>query len=514
MAGGKQSPRQMMVNLMYLVFISMLAMNMSKEVLSAFGLMNEKLSESNVRATEKNTAAYATLAQKATEQAKQYGKAKEDTDKLRVMADGLFTYISDLKTKMTSEVKKEDIRNYESMDKSGFLDQYFFASGKISPKGKEFMDKMNQFREESLLVLKNQPDLSKVIAVRFSTKDVKSAKDGLVKNWLKYNYEGFPLIASLTKLTQIQADIKNTEADALTALLQGELESAVSMSNYDAMVVFDKNAYYPGEKLSGKIVLGKNDPNLTAEKVILNGKVMAADKIKAGQVILDGPAGSVGDKELKGEFQFKQGDSIVTIPILGGYSVIPKPNEAVVSADKMNVVYRGLSNPLTISVPGVSGNKVSASAPGLRRIKGDKYVMNPGKGSEVTIRVSATLPGGGKISTPKKYRIKDIPPAVGMVRNQYGTVKMPKASLARINVAAGLPDFLFDLKLNVSSFKVKVPGQVTIPVNGRQLNARAKKALAKARRNDIIVIYDIKASVSGSNYKLKKVLPVSIEITN
>ncbi len=494
---------------MYLVFIAMLAMNMSKEVLSAFGLMNEKLSESNIRATEKNKASYDLLALKAAEQAKQYGEAKEKTDKLRAMADEFFVYIGDLKTQMTTEI--EDKKAYESMDKSGFLDQYFFAGGKITAKGKEFVDKMNQFREQSLVVL-GESELSSVVAARFKTDDVKT--QGVTKNWLKYNYEGFPLIASLTKLTQIQADIKTTEADALTALLQGELESAVSMTNYDAMVIFDKNAYYPGEKLSGRIVLGKNDPNLTAEKVIVNGEEMPADKIQAGQVILDGPAGSVGDKELKGEFQFMENDSLVTIPILGGYSVIPKPNEAVVSADKMNVVYRGLSNPLTISVPGVSGNKVSASAPGLRRVKGDKYVMNPGKGTEVTIRVSATLPGGGKISTPKKYRIKDIPPAVGMVRGQYGTVKMPKASVARISVAAGLPDFLFDLKLNVSSFKIKVPGQLTIPVNGRTLTARAKQALAKARRNDVITIYDIKASVSGSNYKIKKVLPVSIEITN
>ncbi|WP_064965435.1 gliding motility protein GldM [Tenacibaculum ovolyticum] len=511
MAGGKQSPRQRMVNLMYLVFIAMLAMNMSKEVLSAFGLMNEKLSESNIRATEKNNASYETLALKASEQAKQYGEAKEKTDKLRSMADELFAYIGDLKTKMAADI--EDKKAYESMDKSGFLDQYFFASGKITPKGKEFVDKINQFREQSLVVL-GESELSTVVAARFSTNDVKSKKDNITKNWLNYNYEGFPLIASLTKLTQIQADVKTTEADALTALLQGELESAVSLKNYEAMVVFEKNAYYPGEKLSGKIVLGKNDPNLTAEKVILNGEEMPADKIQAGQVILDGPAGTVGDKELKGEFQFMENDSLVTIPILGGYSVIPKPNQAVVSADKMNVVYRGLSNPLTISVPGVSGNKVSASAPGLKRVKGDRYAMYPGKGSEVTIRVSATLPGGGKISTPKKYRIKDIPPAVGMVRGQYGTVKMPKASLSRISVAAGLPDFLFDLKLNVHSFKVKVPGQVTIPVNGRTFSNRAKQALNKARRNDVITIYDIKASVSGSNYKIRKVLPVSIEITN
>ncbi len=65
MAGGKQSPRQKMINLMYLIFIAMLAMNMSKEVLSAFGLMNEKLAVANEKATEQNAKAYESLALKA-----------------------------------------------------------------------------------------------------------------------------------------------------------------------------------------------------------------------------------------------------------------------------------------------------------------------------------------------------------------------------------------------------------------------------------------------------------------
>ena len=47
--------------------------------------------------------------------------------------------------------------------------------------------------------------------------------------------------------------------------------------------------------------------------------------------------------------------------------MIPKPNEAVISADKMNVVYKGLTNPMTISIPGIPSNKVTASAPGLTK---------------------------------------------------------------------------------------------------------------------------------------------------
>ncbi|WP_075341573.1 type IX secretion system motor protein PorM/GldM [Tenacibaculum agarivorans] len=510
MAGGKQSPRQKMINLMYLIFIAMLAMNMSKEVLSAFGLMNEKLTDANTRATEQNLKAYENLARKAQEQEKQYGAAKGKTDTLKIEADEFYTYIEDLKTKITSDLK--DKKDYETMDKSKTLDELFFVSGTITPEGKEFVSKMDEFRKSALNVL-GETELAGVISSRFSTDPVKN-KDGAQLNWLNYNYEGFPLIASLTKLTQIQADIKTTETDALSKLLQGELESAVSLKNYEAMVVFQKNAYYPGEKLSGKIVLGRNDPNLKAEKVEINGKDWPEDKIKAGQVIIDGPAGSVGDRELKGTFFFKENDSLVEIPITGGYSVIPRPNEAVISADKMNAVYRGLQNPMTISMPGVPSNKVSASAAGLRRKKGDSYVMTPGKGNEVTIRVTGTLPDGKKVSSNKKFRIKDIPPAVGMIRGQYGTISMPKNSIGKTTIGAGLPDFLFDLTLKVSSFKVKVPGQPAVPVTGTRMSSRAKKAIAKARRGDVINIFDINATVAGSGAKVKKVVGVGIKVSN
>jgi len=508
MAGGKLSPRQKMVNLMYLVFIAMLAMNMSKEVLSAFGLMNEKLTSSNVRATAANDAAYATLAENAANQAKQYGEANENANKIKGYSNELYTYIEDLKGKMSADLS--DPKAYESMDKSGFLDNYFFANGNNSAAGKEFITKMTEYKDKTVESL-GERELAGVVKERFKT-DLVENKDGLKIDWLKYNYEGFPLIASLTKLTQIQADIKATEAESLSALLQGEQSKALSFTNYDAMVLFEKNAYYPGEKLSGKIVLGKNDPNLTADKVIINGAEWPKEKITAGQVILDGSAGNVGDKKIEGKFFFKEGDSLVEIPIKGGYSVIPRPNAAVISADKMNVFYRGLSNPVTISMPGIPSNKISASGSGLRKVSGDKYTMTPGSGNEVSIKVTGRLPDGKPVSSSKKFRIKDIPPAAGAVRGQYGTVPMPKASAGNVTVSAMLPDFLFDLKLSVSSFKVKVPGQVAVPVSGTRMNARAKQAIGKARRGDAVTIFDIKATANGQ--RLKKVLPVIINITN
>jgi hypothetical protein len=119
------------------------------------------------------------------------------------------------------------------------------------------------------------------------------------------------------------------------------------------------------------------------------------------------------------------------------------------------------------------------------------------------------------VNSVKKFRVKDIPAAMASARGQYGTVRLPKNAVARTPIGAGLPDFVFDLKLKVKSFKVKVPGQVTVIVNGTTFNAQAKKALAKARRGDIIHIFGVKASIIGnSSYVLKQVLPVAIELTN
>src|SRR5690606_27233241 len=199
-------------------------------------------------------------------------------------------------------------------------------------------------------------------------------------------------IASRTKLTQLQADVKTTNSEILATFLEGQLQSEVSMTNYQAIVVPDKTAFFNGENFKGRIVLGRFDNTMTFHKVMVNGNEVT--QTQGGQVILDFPAGNVGEQDLLGELQFKEGDSIVTIPIESSYAVIPKPNAAVISADKMNVVYRGVDNPMTVSIPGV-GN-ATATATGLVAAGGaGKYVMNVTtvQGREVTINVSGSLPG-------------------------------------------------------------------------------------------------------------------------
>ena len=343
-----------------------------------------------------------------------------------------------------------------------------------------------------------------------SDQDVEGGK----QPWLKNRYEGFPLITTITNLTQMQADIKATENEMLTDMVQGQLESDVSMRNYTTILVPETPATLQGNNFKGKIVLGKYDASLEPHKVIVNGKEIT--NIEGGGAVLDFPAGNPGENEIKGEFVFKEGDSLVRLPIETSYAVVAKPNSAVISADKMNVVYRGVQNPITISMPGVPDNAVKANAPGLRKASGvGKYMMSPGKGREVKISVSAKLPDGTPVTSAQTFRIKDIPAPVASARGQYGVIKMPKSTLQKVTIGAMLPDFVFDLKLNTSGFSVKVPGSPTVKVKGTKFNAAAIRALGKARPGDMITIFDLKSSISGnSGYYLKKVAPLNVQITN
>lgn len=516
MAGGKLSARQKMINLMYLVFIAMLALNMSKEVLSAFGLMNEKLTESNQAATERNEAFMQGLAEKVSEQPAKYQPLKAQADQISTLANNFNSYLEELKGKMTATV--DDPQDYEVMDKGDYLDNNFFKGDKLKPEGQEFLNQIKTFREGVIEVLSQNPDMASIaddVKDKFETDPVTN-RDGNKVDWLDYHYKGFPLVASLTKMTQLQADVKTTESEVLSSMLAGKLKVEASLTNFDAIVVPDKTAFFSGENFTGRIILGKNDKTLKADKVVINGQELPAESMQAGQTLLDFPAGAVGEREIEGEFQFKEGDSIISIPVKSTYAVVPKPNSATISADKMNVVYRGVANPMTISFAGISDNNVSASAPGLSKGSGvGKYVMNPGSGREVTINVSGTLPDGSKVSDKATFRIKDIPKPTGTISGQDGVVKLPRNSVEIATIGAMLEDFDFELPIQVTSFKIKVPGQPSVDVNGTKLNSQAKNSLRKARRGDAVQIFDIKAQIRGnSSYKLKGVSPVIVEIAN
>jgi gliding motility-associated protein GldM len=179
----------------------------------------------------------------------------------------------------------------------------------------------------------------------------------------------------------------------------------------------------------------------------------------------------------------------------------------------MNVVYRGVTNPMTISFAGVSSDKVSASAPGLSSAgKPGAYKMNPGSGTEVVINVTGTLPDNSKVSDKKVFRIKSIPAPTGAIGGEIGVVKGAKSRLEVSQISAKMLDFDFEVKLRVTGFSLKVAGQPTVVVQGDRVNAQCKAALQKATRGDQVTISDIKTKLEGSDILLSRTAVVIYEI--
>src|SRR5699024_1599736 len=114
--------------------------------------------------------------------------------------------------------------DYESQDQPGFTDRMFFVSGNLTNQGQEFVDEVDKYRENMVALLEKQENgFDEIIADidrKFSTEDVET-RDGLIRHWLNYNFEGFPLIATRTKLTQMQSDVVNTQSEILGRMLSG-----------------------------------------------------------------------------------------------------------------------------------------------------------------------------------------------------------------------------------------------------------------------------------------------------
>ena len=512
MAGG-DSPRQRMINLMYLVFIAMLALNMSKEVLNAFGLLNVNIEESNETIAVKNQNAMAGLAQLASEQPAKYKPLQQKAEQVDKISSEYYNYLDGLKNELEGTV--EDPEDYQVMDKGDYLDQKFFKGDSYSEAGQEFINKMTTYRDDMLAVIGENAPSASSIKDEFTPEEVEN-RDGQMVDYLNYHYQGFPLIASVAKITLLQSEIKNTESEVLGSMLTDQLQSEVSMDMYTTLMETPKSAYFNGEKFDGEIVLGRKDATLKPNRVDLklDGRTLSESQysIESGRIKLDVGAGNPGEHEITGALYFEEGGEEKEVKVNQSFATIPKPDSATISADKMNVVYQAVDNPMTISFAGIPENKVNASAPGLQKVSGNKYTVKPRGGSELVINVTGELPDGTKVSDSKSFRIKSLPRPTGMVSGQYENVKKTRSSLGISTISAEFLDFDFALTPQVTSFLFQVPGKPSITVNGNKLDARAKSLLAQARRGDLVQIANIKAVVPGVN--IKSTSSVTIEITD
>ena len=291
MAGGKQTPRQKMINLMYLVFIAMMALNMSKEVLTAFGTFNESFAETNQNFIKKNNKAIAGLNQKAEDSPEQFEEAKNLALSVASLTDSYFQYLGSLKAELKGTV--DNPKDYESMDKNSYLDEKMMSSGNLTEDGKDFMNEMQAYHDGMLSLIGDSPkylQIANAIKNKFSGEDIVN-NENIEKKYIEYHFIGFPLISSITKLSALQNEIKVYENELLSLMLAGELTQIASMDNYSTILDTERGAYYQGDKFDGAIVLGRTDESTKPNEVnlTLDGRKLSNSdyEIKEGRVVLN-----------------------------------------------------------------------------------------------------------------------------------------------------------------------------------------------------------------------------------
>lgn len=490
MGGGKLPPRQKMIGMMYLVLTALLAMNVSKDILNAFIVINEGLHQTNANFEDKNNNTLKIFEAVAAKDPKA-GPYLERAKKAQKLAHELNVYIDNLKKLVVKETEKCDDKAadtlYVKMRSIGAKDNYDEPTRVlIGPEpakpisgpntANELKSKIDALKNDLVKLLDNGPgivllDRDKKPVVESVKKllntNVEVVENGVKEDWINLNFYHLPLAAVITNLSKLQTDINNAEADVIKALYSGVGSNDVKFDSFKAQVIAKSSYVFSGEEYEADVLLSASSSS--QKLTILTGSVDTAKKEVAG-----------GGKPLEvvgGLGKYKVGASGEGLQKWGGIIILEKPDgtkenypftaeymvakpAAAVSADKMNVFYIGVDNPVTISAAGVAPENLSPSLAGQGSLSGSrgKYTVKVTGGTEATINVNAKFPSGGsKNMGSSKFRVKRLPDPYAFVLGKRGDITMSKGELAAAGaVIAKFENFDFDLPVTVASFNMSI----------------------------------------------------------
>ncbi len=518
MAKGKQTPRQKMINLMYLVFIAMLAMQIDQEILRSYSDTNDSLYKSRVLTQNNNENIFEkTLKQKSETVPDTYLSRYQDylalKEKIDALVNSIDTNKNDIKLAAGFNSQEKDItNNYPALNNTEASSKYFFTNAeetKPSQKATALIQAMNNVKAYINEKFGSDPTLKELINIANSSLDTNKKKDN--RGWIQYKFYNQPLIASLSNLEIIQAEARNLQSNALILMLQEKVDATIKFNQYEALVSAptDVQAGQPAQA----VVMLANYSN--SNKIQING----VDRQENGKGFKTLPTGSIGKQTFSGNIFLTDASGKQTaFPFTHTYNVISGPQlvkmqtGAILTADKMNVLYRGLPNPMSGNILGADNSQLSLSGSGVN-ISGNsgKWLVTPTSGTSVTLTLSGRGPRGESISQQFTYRVKGLPAPQGQIRGK-GDVAMPATSVANQRVEADIPGFEFPITINVTGFKFRVPGRAGVYVKGNSLS-EVSGLTRNLRPGDNAVVYDIEAVATGiGDQRLKNISNVTIQI--
>ena len=543
---AKLDTRQKMINMMYLVFIAMLALQIDKEVLATIGILDNDLESSIVELENSSKSSYSQI--NSNKESLDYKIAANNLVKIQKLSNDYYNFLQAIKDSLINgdenkyikevNVKGEDtvisFVDYQKMDKSQTLDDYFFDRDLINENGQLFISNYKNYSStfnnilDSITFLENSSEKENKILFNFESvkKDLKNRfkyqdfvinSQGIKQPYLEYNFKGFPVIASIAKFTKIQSDIRYIENKVLNEILQAIKDKGISLDTFQTLLETTKSVYYTGDVIDAAIVMGKKDEGYTPDevKLFINGIPLSNDEffIESGKVILKKILTIPGNYKLTGTISKKDANTqeLKSIPVDQKILVISEPNSAVVSAENMKVFYRGLRNPTSISIPGVAANSIKPFSSNGKFLKvKEGWSAIPSTNSKITtmkISVIGELNGIERKFDGGEFRILEPPPAEGSIkvneRFYKPTENISKRHLSNGMITGNKPvDFLYNFTINVTSFDIKVGNSPSKKVigNSPRFNKQAEADIKTQGKGTVIRISNIKANAKDGDF--------------
>ena len=482
------SPRQKMINLMYVVLMAMLALNVSNEVLNGFSIVEESLNRTTSNSAKENLAIYEDF---DTQMKANPQKVKEWYDKaqqVKQMSDSLYNFAAELKQAIVVEAdgKNGDVTNIKNKEDLEAASQVMLSPSR--GQGQDLYNAINSFREKMLRMVSDEKQ-RQIIASNLTT-DVPN--NGLGKNWQEYMFESMPAAAAVTLLSKLQSDVRYAEGEVLHTLVQNIDVKDIRVNALEAFVIPNSQTIVRGDKFSAHIVMAAVDTTQVPDIYIGNQKVELKDNL------YERICGTTGDFTLAGYLETVNGNGEkVRRDFSQKYTVVDP--SATVSADLMNMLYAGYNNPISISVPGVPLTKIQATMTNgtLQPVGPGKYIARPSKiGENATITVISTNTGRAQQMGQFTFRVRRLPdptPYITM-NDEHGNPTrfkgggLVKGQLVGANtLGAAIDDGILDIAFRVQSFETvffdNMGNAVPIVSEGASFSSRQKDTFRKLTRN-------------------------------
>ncbi len=534
MSSGKETPRQKMIGMMYLVLTALLALNVSKEILQGFVMVDESIGKSKVILDENNARiqkAFEAYVNDGNFEAKPYLLKSIETQKSIRIVDAYIDSMKVIIARKTEGVSKSDTSQLRFMEK---LDDYdtptylLIGSDETKPidskySAKDLRLQLTNLHQDLLSLIDNMQKNTKTklddatintLKQKLSTikpVDRNLEKDGIKLNWELENFYHMPLAAVITNLDKIQADMKNLESEFLHTFAAASSKFLFKADKLHADVVAPCAYVLSGQPFKANIVLGASSSEFTPDRmeVLVGGVYDTAAKkliapgtplaIKDGMGTYEAMTNTVGQKELKGVIKYRNARGENEYYNFN-YEYTVAPPFSAVAADNMNIFYAGIENPVSATCAGFSPADLKLTISGCgadaKLTSAGKYIVTAKNSGTCSVTVAAKINGTYQQQGPVKvFRVKEIPPPVLKMGGKLATTNLEfsKNELKQVGgFGAESVGFMFPANFVVKSFEVLVQGGGLYPCSNNNLSDDAKKALANMRPGQIAYIDNIK----------------------